>query len=58
MKRCSFLKKAISTVITFAMLITALALPTEAAASIESAEKAVKAINAGWNLGNCLDSCG
>ena len=58
MKRCSFLKKAISAVITFAMLITALALPTEAAASIESAEKAVKAINAGWNLGNCLDSCG
>lgn len=57
MKRCSFLKKAISVLITLAMLITVLAVPTEAA-SIESAEKAVKAINAGWNLGNCLDSCG
>lgn len=58
MKHGSFLKKAISTVIAAAMLITALSVPAEAAAPIESAEKAVASINAGWNLGNTLDSCG
>ena len=58
MKHSSLLKKAISAVICAAMLFTALAVPAEAAEPIETAEKAVEAINAGWNLGNALDSCG
>lgn len=58
MKHSSLLKKTISAAIASAMLITALTFPTEAAATTETAEKAVKTINAGWNLGNTLDSCG
>lgn len=58
MKQFSLFKKAISALIAAAMLITALAVPAEAAETIETAEKAVAAINAGWNLGNTLDSCG
>lgn len=58
MKHSSLLKKAISALIAAAILITVSAVPAEAAESIEAAEKAVEAINAGWNLGNTLDSCG
>lgn len=58
MKLSSLLKKAISALIAAAILITALTVSAEAAEPIETAEKAVEAINAGWNLGNTLDSCG
>ncbi|MGN0638923.1 MAG: cellulase family glycosylhydrolase [Huintestinicola sp.] len=58
MKHLSLLKKAISALIAAAMLLTATAVPAGAAKPIETAEEAVTAINAGWNLGNTLDSCG
>ncbi|MBQ7981829.1 MAG: cellulase family glycosylhydrolase [Oscillospiraceae bacterium] len=57
MKQTSFFKKAIAAVMSAAMLFTA-AIPVSAAKSFETAESAVDSINAGWNLGNALDSCG
>ncbi len=58
MKHFSLFRKTIAAVMSAAMLLTASAIPVSAAKSFETAESAVNSINAGWNLGNSLDSCG
>ncbi|MGN0608729.1 MAG: cellulase family glycosylhydrolase [Oscillospiraceae bacterium] len=58
MKRISFWKKAAAIIVSAAMLAGFGTIPAGAAASFETAEKAVGSINAGWNLGNTFDSCG
>lgn len=58
MKKMILLKKVLAAAVGTAILSAAMAIPSSAAKSFESAEKAVGNIKAGWNLGNALDSNG
>ena len=55
-KQSSLFKRIFSALISSAVIISCI--PTVSAAKSETADAAVSAMTAGWNLGNTLDSCG
>ncbi|MBQ7782696.1 MAG: cellulase family glycosylhydrolase [Oscillospiraceae bacterium] len=55
-KQISPFKRILSTLISSAVIISCI--PSVSAAKSETADAAVSAMTAGWNLGNTLDSCG